>query len=207
MRRPTTKTLARMILNVHGTMDLFTIMKLTLGGWPWLLCCFRAQDWTPTWQAIVSSGLAPLVITIEGYQQMTISQLLSSFIVLQIVYFRRSLLQNMFRNWVIRSYDVIKCILWRHQVTVWRNLCVNQIILFCSACVPASNALKAKNWYLNTITLCFIEKSKQVMVGLWTRIRVSVLVCMTSAAWMNWQRIIAWRTPIRFARDHTGGRR
>ena len=66
MRRPTTKTLARMILNVHGTMDLFTIMKLTLGGWPWLLCCFRAQDWTPTWQAIVSSGLAPLVITIEG---------------------------------------------------------------------------------------------------------------------------------------------
>ena len=55
-----------MISNVHGTIDLLTIMKLTLGDWPWLLCCFRAQDWTPTWQAIVSLGLAPLVITIEG---------------------------------------------------------------------------------------------------------------------------------------------
>ena len=74
---------------------------------------------------------------------------------------------------IFASKHVYKRLLWRHQVTVWRNLCIS------SACVSGSNAIKAKNWHLTTITLCFIEKSKQVMVGLWTIIRVSVLVCMS----------------------------
>ena len=130
------------------------------------------------------NSVVPLVVqrSKARYQQMTISQFLSSFIVLQIVCFRRtcprSLLQNMFRN---GSYDALNS----------RESCImtSLRLLFDVTCVlvqPAYQAaIKAKNWHLTTITLCFIEKSKQVMVGLWTIIKVSVLVCMPSAGWTD----------------------
>ena len=120
------------------------------------------------------NSVVPLVVqrSKARYQQMTISQFLSSFIVLQIVCFRRtcpwSLLQNMFRNAPMTSRE--SCIMTSLR------------LLFDVTCVlvqPAYQAaIKAKNWHLTTITLRFIEKSKQVMVGLWTIIRVSVLVCL-----------------------------